>query len=648
MSITKSHLSVLTAIIVFLLSAFSASPVLGQATLENPAPRSFQSGIGVISGWACDATRIEIAIDGGPLVEAAYGTDRSDTQGVCGDADNGFGLLFNWSRLDDGTHTVRALADGVEFANVHFIVTTFGKEFLTDDLGAFRLPEIPAVGTDVVLRWQQSQQKFVIAGDGPAPSSGMSGTPPRVLENPAPGSSQSGVGVISGWVCVASRIEISFNNLPPVKAAYGTSRTDTQSVCGDTNNGFGLLFNWNRLGDGTHTVRALADGVEFANVQVIVTTFGKEFLTDDLGAFRLRLDSLADMDLVVKYEEAQQSFVPWGCTTQEDPTRHTQCDTTRLKGGERVHDIELRGLQVRMLRPRGIGIHWEEAIIKDPTHVQWRMYIYQPGGEEGLSDYGYLSSGELLPGEGAYMQLLDHENTTVCITMVSAESFLDAFVSRGHAGDTGLRVVTYTYREERIDREERIVDPTACIQTPTLGPSHGPVEWARVYNLVAYKDDFVQWDATYTCQPVLLVPRDHRLDINGGYEYETATNKCAGPSDFGISSNSFFFPNRAECSNAAAFLTEWGDIVFGSLWSTGIWWLEDLYPSCYPPTADQPESTPIRQQPWPRVGAVGAEFSTPQQGAPPGTISGGDGLTRGRLQPPVCRGGECGPQGGWY
>ncbi|MCY4388459.1 MAG: hypothetical protein OXC18_15325 [Desulfurellaceae bacterium] len=360
-------------VVVFILSAFTASPVLGQATLENPAPNSFQSGIGSISGWACDATRIEIAFDDGPPVEAAYGTDRRDTQGVCGDANNGFGLQFNWNLLGDGTHTVQALADGVEFANVQVIVTTFGEEFLTDDLGAFRLSEIPAVETGVVLRWQQSQQKLVITDGSPGQTGGTSGAPPRVLENPTPGSFQSGIGSISGWVCAASRIEIQFNNLPPVEAAYGTSRMDTESVCGDANNGFGLLFNWNLLGDGAHTVRALADGVEFANVPVTVTTLGEEVSPDDLGAFRLKLDPLADMDLVVKYEKAQQAFVPWGCTTQDDPTSHTQCDTTRLKGGERETDVEIRGLQVRLIRPWGIWLSWDDARIKDPTHDKWRM-----------------------------------------------------------------------------------------------------------------------------------------------------------------------------------------------------------------------------------------------------------------------------------
>ena len=39
---------------------------------------------------------------------------------------------------------------------------------------------------------------------------------------------------------------------PPYLAAYGMERVDTLETCGDTNNGFVLLVNWNRLGAGEH------------------------------------------------------------------------------------------------------------------------------------------------------------------------------------------------------------------------------------------------------------------------------------------------------------------------------------------------------------------------------------------------------------
>ena len=61
----------------------------------------------------------------------------------------------------------------------------------------------------------------------------MSGSPPHILENPQPGSFQSGIGVISGWVCEANQIEIEFDNgaADRWQAGYGTRRTDTRGTC---------------------------------------------------------------------------------------------------------------------------------------------------------------------------------------------------------------------------------------------------------------------------------------------------------------------------------------------------------------------------------------------------------------------------------
>ena len=583
-----SLLALVPLVFLFLLSVASVQSVWARATLENPQPNSSQSGIGVISGWACNANRIEIIFNETDTWQAGYGTRRTDTQGVCGDTDNGFGLLFNWNLLGDGTHTVRALADGVEFGSATVTVTTLGQEMLRGVSEAVTVSGFPTAGNDIVLRWQESQQNFVISDvdgslpprmsiskmywtdaktiqranldgsqkeilvsggspygialdvaggkmywtgwngqsetiqranldgsqretlissgdelyggialdvaggkmywrnyvfsreggdprvtieranldgsqrelvqggwpydialdvaggkmywtnlwlgtiqranldgsqretlvsgdelyggialdvaggkmywpgwngqsetiqranldgsqretlvsgdeladdladnsadialdvaggkiywtnlslgtiqranldgsqretlvsggspgsialstDGPAsvPSGGTSGSPPRVLENPKPGSFQSGIGVISGWVCDAGRIEIEFNNDTTNRwqAGYGTRRTDTQGICGDTNNGFGLLFNWNLLGNGTHTVRVLADGVEFANATVTVTTLGQEVLRGASKAVTLPDFPSVGTDSVLQWQEAQQNFV---------------------------------------------------------------------------------------------------------------------------------------------------------------------------------------------------------------------------------------------------------------------------------------------------------------------------------------------------
>ena len=232
--------------------------------LENPGDDSFQSGIGVISGWVCEAESVEIEIEtaGGTVhrYEAGYGTERADTAQrkdgtpLCGDTDNGFGLLFNWNLLGDGEHTIVALVDEVELGRATVTVTTVGageeEEFLRDVVGTCVVEDFPTAGEMVALAWQETKQNFVIT-HGPRPAgtnmAGVAGV--GYLENPAPNSFQSGIGVISGWVCAAETVEIVMETesgeVRREMAAYGTERLDTARrkdgtlLCGDTDNGFG-------------------------------------------------------------------------------------------------------------------------------------------------------------------------------------------------------------------------------------------------------------------------------------------------------------------------------------------------------------------------------------------------------------------------
>ncbi|MCS6924823.1 MAG: hypothetical protein NZ578_02860 [Candidatus Binatia bacterium] len=137
------------------------------AVLENPAPGSIQSGIGVVSGWKCQATRIEVIFDNGAPIQVGYGTSRGDTRQGCGDDNNGFGLLWNWNLLGPGRHTVRVLDNGVEFARATFTVVSTGEEFLTGLSGEAVAPGFPDASVDTTLVWQESLQNFVITGSQP-------------------------------------------------------------------------------------------------------------------------------------------------------------------------------------------------------------------------------------------------------------------------------------------------------------------------------------------------------------------------------------------------------------------------------------------------------------------------------------------------
>ena len=279
--------------------------------LENPGAAAFQSGIGVLSGWVCEADEVEIQIGDLPVQEAAYGTERLDTLDACGDTDNGFGLLFNWSLLGDGEHEVVALVDGVELGRATVTVTTVGAEFLRDVTGTCEAADFPTPGERATLVWQQNSQNFVMArGSRPAgATTGRATTLTGFLENPGPNSFQSGVGVLSGWVCDADQVEIEIGNTGRQVAAYGTERLDTLGACGDTDNGFGLLFNWNLLGDGEHDVVAFVDGEELGRATVRVTTLGVEFLRGVEGECVVADFPTLGETVTLEWQQSSQNFV---------------------------------------------------------------------------------------------------------------------------------------------------------------------------------------------------------------------------------------------------------------------------------------------------------------------------------------------------
>ena len=274
-----------------------------------PPPDSFQSGVGVLSGWVCEAEDVVIQINGTP-VPVPYGLARPDTQAVCGDTDNGFSRPINWNQLGPGEHELIALVDGTELGRASVTVTTLGREFLSGASATCEVPDFPTPGETVSLVWQEAKQNFVLT-DGRAPPTGPSavaGDVPGYLENPAPNTFQSGVGLLSGWVCEAEAVtlEIAGQEYP---VPYGLSRADTHGSCGDTANGFGMVFNWNELDDGDYEVIARADGVIFDRATVRVTMLGTAFLRDVAGTCEVPDFPETGQTVTLTWQEAQQNFV---------------------------------------------------------------------------------------------------------------------------------------------------------------------------------------------------------------------------------------------------------------------------------------------------------------------------------------------------
>ena len=145
---------------------YSNATVSQSGVFEVPALNATASGIGLFSGWKCEASSIEVELPNGTRMPAAYGTDRMDTRTVCGDADNGFSLLFNFNNLGAGEHTIKVLADGEEFARTTFqVVRLSSGEFLRGKTATTIVQDFPRAGHSVTVTWDEAAQNFKIQSE---------------------------------------------------------------------------------------------------------------------------------------------------------------------------------------------------------------------------------------------------------------------------------------------------------------------------------------------------------------------------------------------------------------------------------------------------------------------------------------------------
>ena len=136
------------------------------AVLENPGSNQLYSGIGIISGWKCEANgELTVRFNGDKPVLLAYGSERPDVlqKGACDSADVGFVALWNWAKLGDGTHTAVVYDDGVEFCRSTFRVGTTGEEFLRGAEAQVWVEDFPAPGEQTHFVWNQNTQHLELA-----------------------------------------------------------------------------------------------------------------------------------------------------------------------------------------------------------------------------------------------------------------------------------------------------------------------------------------------------------------------------------------------------------------------------------------------------------------------------------------------------
>ena len=290
------------------------------AFLENPVNNSIKSGVHIISGWACEARRVQVYLndnrDPYPLL---YGASRTDTECVCGDSNNGFIGLFNYNLLDDGQHTIALHVDGKEVSRRRFRVVTLGEEFVRGESASGELNLSNGIKT--FFKWEQGRQGFDITGfraKVTEPEALSETTKPGgFLELPRDGSIKAGVHIISGWVCRARNLTLKIHNsdteaeIDPINILYGSERSDTEEVCGDTNNGFATIFNYNLLEAGTYVADLYVDDQWHDSAQFKVVRMGSgpnfEFVRGINGTGTVEME-VSGQTVTLGWEQATQGL----------------------------------------------------------------------------------------------------------------------------------------------------------------------------------------------------------------------------------------------------------------------------------------------------------------------------------------------------
>ncbi len=165
-----------------LMSALVISPVLSnaQGSLENPASGIIESGISIISGWHCSASKVDIYIDEKSAGYSLVSSSRGDTASICGKSDTGFSFLINYNELTPGAHNIKTYADGVKFGDVNFNATqSGGTAFLQNASKSVVVSDFPSSGRSATLQWSQSKQSFIVTSVSspavtPTPLTGLS------------------------------------------------------------------------------------------------------------------------------------------------------------------------------------------------------------------------------------------------------------------------------------------------------------------------------------------------------------------------------------------------------------------------------------------------------------------------------------------
>lgn len=214
----------------------------------------------------------------------------------------------------DTTHNISLARVGCMYT-APLTGTVMGED-LEGSLSGSQQGRFAAVSYDVARRVIVARTELTFAGTADidftlreaAPASDAN------IEVPAEGATMNGIGLISGWSCLGGDLEAEFSDadgvLSTVALPHGVPRGDTESVCGDTNNGFSTTMNWSLLGPGPKTMRLIQNGeMQGEPRNFTVVAFDEEFIRSASGMCTVRDFPTSGDSVTLMWSEPQQSFV---------------------------------------------------------------------------------------------------------------------------------------------------------------------------------------------------------------------------------------------------------------------------------------------------------------------------------------------------
>ncbi|MBN9429612.1 MAG: hypothetical protein J0H09_24215 [Burkholderiales bacterium] len=162
------------------------------------------------------------------------------------------------------------------------------------------------------------------------------------LENPVAGSIESGVGLISGWHCTAKEIRVFVDGVDIGKSGVGSSRNDTASTCGHANTGYSVLFNYNLLTPGSHTLSVYGDGALLETRQFeSIRSAGVPFLEGASRDVVVSSFPAPGVKTRLRWSQAKQSFVVVG-SEAENQMPHTLVASGNVGENSSAHPPPMR------------------------------------------------------------------------------------------------------------------------------------------------------------------------------------------------------------------------------------------------------------------------------------------------------------------